>query len=195
MKLQLPEKLKPYSGVIYFVIILLVSHFFWKYTVLGDEEGYLVSFFGLDITRPFDFMARHTARVSHWLLQGLGFSTSLTDNNVIRHTVSLNAVHIVWSCTGIKQAYILFCILAFSRGPWQHKLWYIPLGLLCVYLFNILRITFITAIIDGHPEQFELWHEHITKYAFYIMIFGLWVVWEEKIRHFGIRSQVQQTIA
>ena len=27
------------SGVIYFIIILLVSHFFWKFFVVGDENG------------------------------------------------------------------------------------------------------------------------------------------------------------
>ena len=182
MKLTLPEKLKPYSGVINFMIILLVSHFFWKYTVLGEDDDEIVRFFGLNISQPFIFMASHTAQVSYSLLKWLGFNVTLNDLNVIRHLGSGNGVHIVWSCTGIKQAYILFCILAFSRGPWKHKLWYIPLGLLCVYLFNILRITFIAGVIDSHPQQFEFWHEHVTKYAFYAMIFGLWVIWEEKIR-------------
>ena len=182
MKLILPDKLKPYSGVIYFMIILLVSHFFWKFTVLGEDEDEIVRFFGLNISQPFIFMASHTARVSHSILQWLGFNTTLSDLNIIRHTGTGNGVHIVWSCTGIKQAYILFCILAFYRGPLKHKLWYIPLGLLCVYLFNILRITFIAGLIDSHPQQFEFWHEYVTKYAFYAMIFGLWVIWEEKVR-------------
>lgn len=44
MKLTLPEKLKPYSGVINFMIILLVSHFFWKYTVLGEDDDEIVRF-------------------------------------------------------------------------------------------------------------------------------------------------------
>ena len=118
MKLTLPEKLKPYSGVINFMIILLVSHFFWKYTVLGEDDDEIVRFFGLNISQPFIFMASHTAQVSYSLLKWLGFNVTLNDLNVIRHLGSGNGVHIVWSCTGIKQAYILFCILAFSRGPW-----------------------------------------------------------------------------
>lgn len=167
-------------GVLYFLIILLASHFFWKFFVLGDESGVQVTFFGLDISQPFIFMSQHIAEVSNKILNFIGYETSLFPNNIVRHNESQHAVCIIWGCTGIKQAYIFFCIIAFYKGPWKHKLWYIPMGLICVYLFNIFRIVFITAVIDKHPEQFELWHEHILKYAFYMMIFVLWVIWEEK---------------
>ena len=190
MKLKLPEKLKPYEGVIYFVVILLVSHFLWKFTVTGDESGDLVTFFGLNISQPFIFMSRHTAGIVHSILNFLGYHTTLSSGNIIRHDQSLNAVQIVWACTALKQAYIFFCIIAFYRGPWQHKLWYIPLGLIGVYVFNIFRISFITAIVDQHPQSFDLWHEHILKYAFYGMIFILWVIWEEK---FCTKNPVKDT--
>ena len=162
------------------MIILVVSHFFWKFFVIGDESNDQVTFFGLDISLPFTYLASHIAEGTYSILQRIGYDVTLTTDNVIRHSISKNAVWIVWGCTGIKQAYIFFCIIAFYKGPWQHKLWYIPLGLLCVYLFNFLRIILITIIMDKYPHQFELWHEHIFKYAFYFMIFMLWVVWNEK---------------
>ncbi len=169
------------SGVLYFIVILLASHFFWKFFVTGDENGEVVKFFGLDITYPFAVMAEHVAALTHKVLNLLGYETSLYPNNVVRHnTGSYSAVWVVWSCSGIKQAYIFFCIIAFYKGPWKHKLWYIPMGLLFIYLFNNFRIIFITAIIEKHPAQFELWHEYIMKYAFYGMIFLLWVIWNEK---------------
>ncbi len=180
MKIRLPEKLKPYSSVIYFVIILLLSHFFWKIFVTGDESDQKVTFFGIDISLPFTYMAHHIAGITHKLLDWIGYDIILYPNNVIRHNISKNGVWIVWSCTGIKQAYIFFCIIAFYRGPWQHKLWYIPLGIVLVYLFNIFRIGLITIIIDKYPGQFELWHEHILKYAFYAMIFLLWAFWNDR---------------
>lgn len=169
------------SGVIYFIIILLASHFFWKFFVVGDESGDFVKFFGLDITYPFVVMAEHIAELTHKALNLLGYDTMLQSNNVIRHTTgSRSSVCVIWGCSGIKQAYIFFCIIAFYKGPWKHKLWYIPTGLVLMYLFNNFRIIFITAIVEKHPNQFDLWHEYILKYAFYGMIFLLWVVWNEK---------------
>ncbi|MFV0391910.1 MAG: exosortase/archaeosortase family protein [Paludibacteraceae bacterium] len=185
MKFSL-NKLKPYSEIIYFVIILLAAHFFWKFFIIGDESDDHVTFFGIDISFPFVFMAQHIADVTYDVLVWLGYDVTLTSNNVIQHNLSKNAIHIVWGCTGIKQAYIFFCIVAFYKGPWKHKLWYIPTGLFCIYLFNIFRIILITIIINKNPEQFDLWHEHIMKYAFYALIFLLWVVWNEK---FASRQQ------
>lgn len=174
------NKLKPYRGIIYFVVILLGAHFFWKFFVIGDESNDRVTFFGMDISAPFVYMAQHIADFSYDILKWLGYNVTLKTNNIIQHDVSRNAIHIVWGCTGIKQAYIFFCIIAFYKGPWKHKLWYIPLGLLCIYAFNLLRIIQITIIIDKYPEQFDLWHGHVMKYVFYILIFLLWVIWNEK---------------
>jgi len=177
-KLKLPESVSPYSGIIYFVVILILSHFFWKFTVLGDESDTIVTFFGLNISAPFNFMATHVANMTAYLLRMAGYHISLI-NNVVSHENGV-AVHIVWACSGLKQAYIYICIIGFYSGPFKKKLWFIPLGLVIVYLFNIFRITVITAMIRNHPEWFYVLHEHFFKYLFYAIIFGMWVLWEEK---------------
>jgi len=177
---KLPEKLQPYRGVIGFAVILLISNLFWKYNVLGDESNTQVTFWGLDISGPFIFMARHVSEVITMILHFLGWNISLNAANVVRHDNG-NSAQIIWACSGLKQAYIFFCIIAFARGPWSKKLWFIPLGLLVVYLFNIFRITFIVACIDRHPDWFDFLHQYFFKYIFYGVIFGMWVYWEEKI--------------
>lgn len=174
------KAIEPYSGVIYFSIILFVSHFAWKFTVIGDDTDTLVTWFGADISTPFNFMAVHVAEATAAVLRFLGIDLQLQADNVIRHANG-QAVRIVWSCTGIKQAYIFVCIILFYKGPFRRKLWYIPLGLLIVYLFNIFRISAITALIGVRPEWFEFLHEHLFKYMFYALIFGIWVFWEEKM--------------
>ena len=162
------------------MIILFVSHFFWKFTVLGDETDTTVTFFGMDISAPFIWMSRHIAQIITTVLNFLGFDVTLNSQNVIRHA-SGQAIRVVWACAGIKQAYIFLCIILFYRGPWLKKLWYIPLGLLVVYLFNIFRIAFITGFIEFYPNSFGFLHEHLFKYLFYGIIFLMWVLWEEKI--------------
>ena len=177
---KFPEKLAPYRGVIFFAIVLMLSNFFWKYNVIGEEGGSTISFWGMDISAPFIWMARHVALVSVWILHFLGWGVSLDSHNVFRHESGFS-VQIIWACTGIKQAYICFCILAFARGPWQKKIWYVPVALLVVYLFNMFRIVFIIGAVDQHPEWFDFLHVKLFKYLFYAVIFGLWVIWEEKI--------------
>jgi exosortase/archaeosortase family protein len=181
--LKFPEKLEPFKGVILFAIILMATNLFWKYNVTGDESARvdsMVTFWGLNISAPFSWMAQHIAGVSAAILHFFGWNISLEPDNILHYTNG-NSVQVIWACTGLKQAYICFCILAFSRGPWGKKLWYIPLSLVVVYLFNIFRIIFIAACIGNHPNWFHFLHLYAFKYLFYGIIFMMWVYWEEKI--------------
>lgn len=193
-KIPFPEKLLPFKGVILFAIILMASNYVWKYNVLGDESestDSLVTFLGMNISWPFVWMARHVTEVSGFILNFFGFDMTFAPGNVLRHPNG-NSVQVIWACTGLKQAYIFFCIIAFYRGPWAKKLWYIPLGLLAVYLFNIFRITFIISLYGKYPESFHFLHLYVFKYGFYLLIFGLWVWWEEKIA--GKKTELKTTV-
>lgn len=180
---KFPEKLESLKGIILFFVILMIANIFWKYNVLGDEStgpDSMVTFWGLDISAPFNWMTLHVARATYAVLHFFGSTVMLDQENMLRYSNG-NAVLIIWACTGIKQAYICFCILAFSRGPWSNKLWYIPLCLLDVYLFNIFRIAIIAACVENHQNWFDFLHLYFFKYIFYGVIFLMWVFWEEKI--------------
>lgn len=180
---KLPEKLEPFRGIILFAVVLMLSNFIWKYNVLGDEEANIhsaITLWGMDITAPFTAMAIHVASLSRNILNTLGWDVVLTSENALGYTNG-NFVRVIWACTGLKQAYITLCILLFARGKWKNKLWFIPLTLAVVYVFNVFRIAFIAASIKHHPEWFEFLHLYAFKYAFYGVIFLMWLLWEEKI--------------
>ena len=179
--IKIKEALRPYMDIILFVVAMLAANYFWKFTVLGDDSGLQVTWFGLDITDPFDVMAHHIASVVYWLLALTNEHVHFAYPNLI-YFDSGSAVRIVWSCTALKQSFIWIVIMLAARGPWKKKLWFIPLGLVCAYLFNILRITLINMVIEHHPELFDLLHEQVFKYLFYGMLFGLWLLWTHKIR-------------
>lgn len=182
-KLKLSDKLIPYKGILLFAVILMASNFFWKYNVIGDESENInstITIWGCNISAPFIWTAHHVARVCESLLGLFGSEVQLSTQNFLFYPNG-NSVQVIWACTGLKQAYIFFCILAFYRGPWKHKLWYIPLGLIIVYAFNIFRISFITYCISTHPNWFTFLHLYFFKYLFYLLIFALWVIWDEKI--------------
>jgi len=178
-----PEKLLPYKGVIIFFVVLMGANLFWKYNIMGDDSmkvDSMVTIWGMDISAPFTWMALHVARITTFILHSFGSTVVLEHSNVLRYPNG-NSVLVIWACTGIKQAYITFCILAFARGPLIKKIWFIPLSLIVVYAFNIFRITFIVACIENHPDWFDFLHLYAFKYVFYGIIFLMWVWWEEKI--------------
>ena len=172
--------LKPYTDIILFVVALLAANYFWKFTVLGDESGIQVTWFGLDITRPFDAMAHHITSIVYGLLSLTNEHVHFLEPNILRFDTG-TSTKIVWSCTALKQSFIWIVIMLVARGSWVRKLWFIPLGLACAYLFNILRIALIAMSIEHHPEWFDFLHEYLFKYLFYGMLFCLWLWWSERV--------------
>ena len=194
---NIKSQIRPYRDVIIFMITLLVVNYAWKYTVIGDENGDQVTWFGLDITAPFEWMSCHIAAVVYWMVSLFRDTAHMVNAHTIRFDNGVGTT-IIWGCSGIKQSFIWMWLILTVKGErteakaesqeprgtrlWLHKLWFIPVGWVCCYVFNILRIFLITLIIEHHPESFEMMHDYIFKYAFYAMLFGLWVIFVEKIR-------------
>lgn len=181
-----------YLDVIVFAVTLLAANFLWKWTVIGDNSSTQVLWFGLDITAPFVVVSNHIAQVVYWLIHLFRDTVHLEGTHVIWFD-SGSSTSIVWSCSAIKQAWIWIAIMLTSRGSWLHKLWFIPLGLVGVHVFNILRITCIALLIEFHPEWFPILHEYIFKYLFYGMMFLMWVLWIEKFSKFSRFSKLRST--
>ena len=183
---SLKQQFEPYLDVLIFMVTLLVANYFWKFTMIGDEDGEVVMWFGLDVTAPFEFMACHIASAVYWIVSLFRDTAVMTDPHTIHFTTGTGTT-IIWGCTAIKQSFIWLCLMLtvvpYNSGrTWLRKLWFIPVGWLCCYAFNILRIAAIALFIEHHPEWFHLLHDYIFKYLFYAMLFGLWVLFVEKIR-------------
>lgn len=174
---KLWSKLGVYQGIVLFLIVMFASNFFWKLTVNGDENGLEASFLCFDLSVVFANLCHHLAEVVHLGLNRLGITTYLYDTTV--YHPNGEGVRIVWGCNGVKQSFIFTMIMLFARGPLKHKLWFIPLGLFCVYLINVSRLLLLTCIVRDNPDAFDFWHSGVTKYGFYGLIFLIWVLWND----------------
>ena len=184
----LKQQFEPYKDILIFIVTLLAANYFWKFTVMGDENGDMVTWFGWDITAPFEWLACHTATVVYHLIALFRDTVSMPEPHTIRFEAGTGTT-IIWGCTPIKQSFIWFWLIA-TVLPLKitnykfpiAKLCYIPLGWVCCYAFNILRIFLIALLIEHHPDWFHMLHDYLFKYLFYGMLFGLWVIFVEKIR-------------
>ena len=188
------QKLEPYKDVIIFVIALFVSNGIWKLCVHGDEDNIAVTLLGLDVTAFFQWCSEITAEAVFWVVSLFRDTVHLINGHYIRFDSGAGTI-VVWSCSGLKQMFIWMCLILTVPGTsnikhqtsnnhslWLHKLWFIPFGWLVCYAFNILRISLIALLIEFHPAWFPFLHEWLFKYLFYAMLFGLWVIFVEKIK-------------
>lgn len=184
---KIKSVLSPYTDITIFVVTLFAANFLWKYTVVGDEGNTMVTWFGIDISTPFNIMAQHIAREAYWIICLFRDTCFMDSPNSYFFESGVGTV-IVWSCTPLKQAFIWFCLLLTTRGGWLHKLWYIPLGWVGIYVFNTLRIVAISLLTEYHPMWFDFLHNYLFKYIFYFLMFLLWLLFVHKVRRLGTKG-------
>lgn len=177
---KIKAQIAPYADVMRFMAVLLIGNALWKMIFKGDEMGNYITCCGHDITHFFTMASTHVAKVCFLLVHALDDAATLQYGHVISFP-NATSVSIVWGCSAVKQGVLFTLIMLFAKGNYLHKLWFIPLGWIAVYVFNILRITIIALLIQHHPTWFEFLHSYFFKYLFYAMIFALWVIWTERL--------------
>jgi exosortase/archaeosortase family protein len=132
---------------------------------------------------------------SCWVLQLLGIDiTTITEHRVIA-ALSTNGsfvkVIIALECASLKQWFHWLFLMLIFPGPWKHKVWYIPLGLVIVELTNVVRICgiLLMQIQWPGPNTFHIAHDYIFKVFFYLVIFLMWVLWVEKFKNRKTKEQ------
>lgn len=131
---------------------------------------------------------------SCWLLEHV-FCIDITTISHMRSIATPNnaggwaRVIIAPDCACLKQwMHWLFLMILFP-GPWKHKLWYIPAGLVIIEWTNAIRICGILMMQIPWPNSFHLAHDYIFKVFFYLVIFLMWVLWVEKFYNPSIKAK------
>jgi exosortase/archaeosortase family protein len=163
-------------GVLLFIVITILIHFsfrFWAHTL----HYFPISDFFYWITNLMeDMVFKH----SNWVITHiLRVKTVLND-----HTIYLNdnwGIIISEGCTGLKQFIQVFLLFLIYPGPWKHKLWFIPAGMILMHLTNILRISLLAEAMKWNLPHIHFIHNYPLRFLFYIGIFALWWLWAEKI--------------
>ena len=166
-----------YRDILLFAVCLFGANLLWKLMIQGNEGTNEVACLGRDVTMPFRALSGHVARMVYGLTSLLSDSVHFRAPSSIAFDSGFSYM-VVWSCTAVKQSFIWLVIMLAARGRWQTKLWYIPVGWLFAYAFNIFRIFMVALLTRNHPEWFELLHAYLFKYLFYGCFFLLWMVYD-----------------
>lgn len=177
-KLALNKRFQPVFDILLFIFITLIIHYVFKYW----ERQLHYRLFGYQILTPevYDFFTNivfnHTRLVVNALLPV----------DIIERTFYFSnqcSVSIVAGCSGIKQMLQLALLILIYPGPWKHKAWFIPSGMLIVHLTNVFRLSGLCIVMNYWPQHWHFAHDYPFRVIFYVVIFFLWVIWNDKFYH------------
>jgi len=170
------------KDIICFMVILLFFHVIWKIFV---SDIIAINF----VRSSSQYLAEKVYLSSIWVLDVFNVNVTYFDQltidgatrgNVIYYAENNGYVSVNSSCSGFKQFYQWIFLMLIFPGPWKQKIWFIPMGLLIVHIVNIFRIVGMTYVTINIPEHWDYIHDWIMRPFFYIVMFLLWVWWNEK---------------
>lgn len=168
-------KLQPLVDVAIFAIIIVFFHYIWWH----GFKSFLQDFAAFNQVEA--FLAHQVFLPSAWIVENiLAYPITTQDNTLFFANNGYVAVE--GSCSGLKQFYQWTVLMILFPGPWKKKLWYIPMGLLIIHIVNIFRIVILSIVVVHWPQHWDTIHMWILRPFFYVVIFGMWVVWVERIR-------------
>lgn len=181
-----------FKDVAIFMIILLIFHVLWKVFVTDFlSVGFILS--------SAQYLAEKVYQSSAWIVELFGVNVAAFDElkidgqlhqNVFYYAGTNGYVYVNVSCSGLKQFYQWFFLMILYPGPWKNKLWFIPTGLVIIHIVNIMRILGMIAVTIYLPEKWHLMHDYVARPFFYVVMFFLWVWWNER---YYLKAKVKST--
>ncbi|MFH1120035.1 MAG: exosortase/archaeosortase family protein [Bacteroidota bacterium] len=169
------HKLQALVDVALFAIITIGFHELWW----GFSEW--IKSFDL-IAGSADWLAKQVYISALWINRNiLGLNVITTEPNTMWFSIN-SYVGVDESCSGLKQFYQIAVLFILFPGPWKHKIWYIPMGIIVMFITNVSRIVILSLVVIWQPGYWDFTHDWIMRPFFYVVIFILWVIWVEKFR-------------
>lgn len=140
------------------------------------------------------FFMETVAKQSVILLNNIGIEARLDYFLGELNAISLGNSGILRVESGCDGVDLLALYLAFALafpGPWKHKAWYIPVGLILIHLFNVVRVAALVVIASYSVEVMEFNHKYTFLILVYSFVFLLWYFW---IKQFALPNASKKAL-
>ena len=121
---------------------------------------------------------------SAFLLNMLGFEASILMSNV-NPNVALQldgktVVNVYEGCNAINVSILFVAFLFAYKGTIKKTFVYSIIGLISIYMFNLIRVAGLFLVAKYFPDQLYLMHKFIFTGVIYAFIFFLWFLWVKR---------------
>jgi exosortase/archaeosortase family protein len=170
------ERWEKVRAVFWFCLITIVIHFGWRFWAIQLHSWPLYHL----MLKWSDVFVDMVYKQSTWFISHV-LHIPITKYGYVFMCQNGFGLEINDSCSGIKQIMQFVILMLVFPGPWKHKTWFIPLGVVIVHLTNVLRIIILAVVAANSPGNIKSTHDSYMRIMFYVVIFALWLLWVEKI--------------
>lgn len=171
------KKIAPLVDVALFIIITYVVHVLWWHY---SSYIYSIPVF-ISIS---NWLSHNVFLLSAWIsVNILRMDLDIAPGNTLIFLKNNTSIIINESCSGFKQMFQILVLFVLFPGPWKHKLWFIPSAIAGMFFVNVIRVIGLSYAMIWWPEHWDFIHLWIMRPFYYVAIFIMWLIWEEKFRN------------
>ncbi len=86
-------------------------------------------------------------------------------------------INVFEGCNGINVMIVFVAFLVAYGGSLTRMIWFLPLGLMIIHLFNLLRIMLLFVAAQQNTRYFYYIHKYFFTAALYLVVIVLWIIW------------------
>jgi exosortase family protein XrtF len=92
-------------------------------------------------------------------------------------------INVFEGCNGIN-VMIVFVSFLFAFGGKRKKIiWFLPMGIIIIYLANLIRVMTLYYVAEYWAAYFYYLHKYVLTAFLYLLVFVLWWFWIEKVNN------------
>lgn len=191
-ELYADSRYQTYFDVGLFIVLILSMHYIylpWNEADYWPITDHVLSLFD----KASALLFAQSCRVLNFL--NIDITTYEQTIFVINKEGTYSCVAVAPECTSLKQWVHWIVLMLIFPGPWKHKAWYIPAGLVVIELINVVRVVGLLLVQIPFPGSFRFAHDYFFKTLFYLVIFLMWVLWVEKFTHPKKKKTDKESVA
>lgn len=121
------------------------------------------------------WLTRNIVSVSAGILKSLGYEIYAYGRLIgIGESAGL---YLADGCSGIAAIGLFVGFVIAYPGEWIPRMVFILTGIGIIYLVNVLRTITLAIVQVRWPAIFDVTHDYSTTAIFYLVIFGMWMIW------------------
>lgn len=169
---------KPVLGILLrFIVVYLVLLFAYQFYLNSEKDQGLDSF------------SRMIGNQVSYLQNKGGFTTALYDDvkneQVWFYVNGQYVTRMVEGCNAIS-VIILFVSFVFAFYKGTKTFLFVGIGLVLLYIMNLLRIVGLNIVMSDYPEYGKMFHDFIFPAIIYGSVVVLWLIW---IKFFALKNE------
>ncbi|MBK7382259.1 MAG: archaeosortase/exosortase family protein [Flavobacteriales bacterium] len=155
-----------------------------RFLVLGIGSYLLWQLFYEQVLHPWGRLDRTVINGLVWaatvMLEGLGYEMLPEPRVDLERYIGVQGGSHLWigdPCNGVSLFAVFAIFIIAFPGPWRHKAWFIPGGILLIHLMNAIRVVVLCIVVTKSYDLLNFNHD----YTFYVVVYGgvflLWYLW------------------